>query len=109
MDNANFVQVVPNSHLWPNIATLLNWLKHQKDSRDMSTIEGRQELIEYLEVGLNNTLKNGCDIGAIAIAADSMVKSPIYQRDITYAAQTAPPPAQILKEGEDPNFNWRKY
>lgn len=51
----HFFYVVPNSHFWTDINQILEWLKAHKMRE--KTID-----IEFLRIGLENTLKNGYNI-----------------------------------------------
>lgn len=50
---ANYHQVVPDSHYWDSIDSLINYLSYQK---------ARAVDIDYLITGFKNSLKNGYDI-----------------------------------------------
>ena len=57
MENINYYEVIPDSHYWDSLQSLLHYL----DSAEHTSSD--PELIKYLQIGLSNTLKNGYDLG----------------------------------------------
>jgi hypothetical protein len=55
----HFMHVEPNSHFWEDLNHLLNYLNHISVNDDIGSE------IEYLIIGLENTIKNGYKIKAI--------------------------------------------
>jgi hypothetical protein len=65
--NTNFVQVIEGSHFWPSFETLINYLEAQKD------IYKKPIDIDYLLIGLKNSLAQGYDIQKVETKPDIQI------------------------------------
>lgn len=57
--NANFMQVVPNSHHWGNLDQLLTYLGYIQDSGNQWYDNAWKAEVEQIIIGLENCIKNG--------------------------------------------------
>jgi hypothetical protein len=60
--SANYVYIVPNSHYWTNLEMLLTQLGYTLSSGNQWYENAWKAEVQYLIVGLKNTIKNGYQI-----------------------------------------------
>jgi hypothetical protein len=56
---ANLMQVIPNSHRWHTIESLLYWVEIQLKQQDWNDNFCKKPVMEYLQIGLKNTIADG--------------------------------------------------
>ena len=56
---SNFMRVVPNSHFWDNLNTFINYLNYLQMSGNQFYENAFGAEIEYMIIGLENTIKHG--------------------------------------------------
>lgn len=64
--NANFMQVIPNSHYWGNLEMLLTYLGYIQESGNQWYGNAWKAEVEHLIIGLENTIKNGYNIKKVS-------------------------------------------
>ena len=57
--NANYMQVIPNSHYWSNLDQLLTYLGYIQSSGNPFYTNAWNEEVKQIIIGLENTIKNG--------------------------------------------------
>lgn len=57
MTSTNYYHTIPNSHFWGDIGSLITFLSYEFRSDQC-----KQDLIDFLIIGLNNTKSQGYDI-----------------------------------------------
>ena len=60
--NYNYVQVVPNSHFWSDLNQLLVYIDNTRYSGNQWYENAMKAEVEYMKVGLKNTIENGYKI-----------------------------------------------